>query len=68
MDANSFKTIEQIVEAIRDAGYDPYTQLHGYLSTGVDAYITRKGDARNLVKLVDPEQLLRYIETNLKSK
>lgn len=56
-------TLDQIAESIRDAGYDPYTQLYGYLSTGNDSYITRQGNARNLIKHVDVSTLKVFIKT-----
>lgn len=34
------------------AGYEPYEQLTGYLKTGSDLYITRKGNARAKIKLL----------------
>ena len=59
--------IIEIVEAIKDAGYDPYDQLMGYLKTGEDYYITRKGDARNLIKTLDKEKLESFVR-DLKPK
>ena len=60
-------TMAFIVDSICSAGYDPYAQLYGYLKTGDDTYITRTGDARNLIKSIDREQLREYIETLSKS-
>ncbi|MCF2661141.1 IreB family regulatory phosphoprotein [Pseudoflavonifractor phocaeensis] len=53
--------ITEIVRAIKDAGYDPYDQLIGYLKTGEDYYITRKGDARILIKTLDKERLESFV-------
>ena len=59
---NTFEQMmEHIVASIRNAGYEPYDQLYGYLKTGDDAYITRTGDARAMVKTLDHKQLERYI-------
>lgn len=55
------KTIQQIVTSIKEAGYDPYAQLIGYLQTGDASYITRRGDARKLVHMLEAEKLRRYI-------
>ena len=54
-------SIEHIVTFLQSAGYDPYEQLKGYLLTGKDIYITRTGDARSLIKMLDKEVLLRYV-------
>lgn len=56
-------TMEQIVSALRSAGYEPYDQIYGYLKTGDSSYITRAGDARRLITGVDRSRLLSYVET-----
>lgn len=53
--------MEHIVASIRSAGYDVREQLTGFLLTGDPTYITRRNDARTLIKSVDQEQLRRYI-------
>lgn len=55
------KTMEIIAAAITDAGYNVREQLTGYLLTGDPAYITRRNDARTLIKSIGQEQLRRYI-------
>lgn len=57
----SNSTVEYIADCLRSAGYDPYAQILGYVNTGNDTYITRKGDARDIIKTVDPVELDRYI-------
>ena len=49
--------IEKIVTALKTAGYDPYAQLTGYVETGQENYITRQGDAREMVLRLDVEQI-----------
>lgn len=51
-----------IATAISDAGYNVREQLTGFLLTGDPTYITRRNDARTLIKSIDQEQLRRYIE------
>lgn len=55
--------LDYIANSIRNAGYDPYSQLHGYLNTGNVAYITRQGDARNLIKSVDNSDIEAFVKT-----
>ena len=55
------KTMDIITSAISEAGYDVREQLTGYLLTGDPTYITRRNDARTLIKNVDIELLRRYI-------
>jgi len=58
----SFDRIERIIAALRQAGYDPYSQLQGYLITGNAAYITRNGNARDLIRCVDLYELQMYLQ------
>ena len=41
--------------------YDPYEQLYAYAITGNETFITRKGDARNMVTNLDMEDLIKYV-------
>ena len=52
----------EIVASIKAAGYDPYEQLLGYVSTGKEEYITRAGGAREKIKKLDREALKAYTE------
>ncbi|MBQ9839457.1 MAG: IreB family regulatory phosphoprotein [Oscillospiraceae bacterium] len=62
--ATEFENImEHIVASIRSAGYEPYDQLYGYLKTGDETYITRTGDARNLIKTLDRNRLQEFVDT-----
>lgn len=62
METNFENIMAHIVASIRKAGYEPYDQLYGYLKTGDDTYITRTGDARNLIKKLDPNQVQCFVE------
>lgn len=53
--------LERIVLALKEAHYDPYAQLTGYLETGDDSYITRKDGARDAIKLLDKEVIRTYL-------
>ena len=57
------ETIEYIVAVLKEAGYDPFEQLYAYASTGNEAYITRKGDARSLIVTLDRQQLIDFLHT-----
>ena len=56
------KRISEVSSALSAAGYDPCAQLTGYLQTGDETYITRKGNARELIRTLDKEMIARYIE------
>lgn len=53
-----------VVHAIEAAGYNPYAQLTGYLTTGNAAYITRQGGARALVRDLDRTVIGSYLANN----
>ena len=60
--------IEYIISVLRDAGYEPYDRLCTYIYTGNESYITRKGNARELIMELDREQIWQYIEPYIKHK
>ena len=60
------KLMAHVIDSMKSAGYDPLTQLNGYLKTNNDIFITRTGDARNIVRSLDREQIEKYVEKNLK--
>lgn len=63
MSAKSFdKNINIVINALRKAGYDPYGQLYGYVSTGESAYITRQDNARALVLEMDKNELREFLK------
>ena len=58
LDNQEFRVrMDRIVKALKDAGYDPYMQLYGYLETGDDSYITRKDNARDEIGELDREMV-----------
>ena len=55
------QTLEYIVRCIGDTGNDAKVQIYGHINSGNECFITRKGDARNLIKKVEASQLERYV-------
>lgn len=68
MKGNFEEILSYIVSVLKEAGYDPYEQLYGYLNTGNESYITRKGNARILVATLDREQIWKFIAPHIKQK
>jgi hypothetical protein len=69
LDNQEFRVrMDRIVKALKDAGYDPYMQLYGYLETGDDTYITRKGNARDEIGELDREMVRKFTMTLRKSE
>ena len=61
MEKNENTLMERIISAIGDAGYVPYDQLTAFLKTGDDRYITRRDNARTLIREVDQKELQTYL-------
>lgn len=62
MSESEEKQLISVSALIRDAGYDPYAQLYGYVQTGDSIYITRKGNARNIIKTIPKKSIEEYIK------
>ena len=54
--------MDHIVMSLREAGYDPYNQLTGYLQTGDPTYITRRNGAREQVVALEMQQIEKYLK------
>ncbi len=57
--------IRNIITAIHDAlsekGYDPISQIVGYLLTEDPTYITTHNNARNLIRRIDRFELMQIL-------
>ena len=62
LDQAFLASIRSICTSITDAGYDPFSQLTGYLTTGDDCYITRKGNARSVITSLEKEKIQAYLK------
>ena len=63
MEDNKFiAAMESIVSSIEKTGMDPYSQLYGYLTTGKEEYITRTGNARELIKTLNRQQVYEHVK------
>ena len=50
--------MEQVVAALKDKGYEPTSQIIGYILSGDPTYITSHNNARNLIREVERDELL----------
>ena len=60
--------MKEIIQSISDAGFDPFSQLYGYITTGKEEYITRTGNARELIKTLNWQQVWDYVKEMEKSE
>ena len=67
MDTEFEKVVEEIIQAIKKAGYDPYAQLYGYVTKGKEEYITRANGAREKIKQLSWLKLKEVVEKMGKS-
>lgn len=55
------KVMEHIISSLKQGGYDPYEQLTGYITTGEPHYITRTGNARDMIQSLDKLKVKSYV-------
>lgn len=55
--------LQTIIASMKEAGYDPHDQLFGYYTTGEESYITRRGNAREMIKGVSPDTIREYLHS-----
>ncbi len=53
--------LTHIASCIRKAGYEPYDQILGYLSTGDSRYITREGNSRAMIEVIDKKDVREFL-------
>ena len=58
--------MELIVSALNERGYDPYSQIYGYLKKNEPAYITRHKGARDIILDLDKKQIQKYLDYQYK--
>lgn len=61
MEKDFWEKITYIEKEIKDAGYDPLAQLYGYIRTNDARYITRQGNARQMITELDMSLLTDYV-------
>ncbi|MCX7570344.1 IreB family regulatory phosphoprotein [Tumebacillus sp. DT12] len=49
------------VDALKEKGYNPISQLAGYIISGDPAYITNHNGARNAIRRLEREDLLEEL-------
>ena len=63
MDERQFiASMEHIVAALKEKGYDPYAQLTGYVKENEPTYITNHKGARHLIVTLDMERVKRFVK------
>ena len=55
------KTLIEVYRSLESRGYNPISQIIGYLITGDPGYITSFEDARNKITSIDREKILEIV-------
>lgn len=53
--------LSQVYAALKEKGYNPITQIVGYLLSGDPAYITKYQDARSLIRKLERDELIEEL-------
>ena len=65
------EVLERVYEALNEKGYNPISQIVGYVMSGDPTYITSFKGARSLIMKVERDEILEelmrnYVENKLK--
>ena len=55
------ESMEFIVNALKERGYDPYAQLLGYITENEPTYITNHNGARELIATLDLDSVKNFV-------
>ena len=56
--------LKEVYEALDEKGYNPVNQIVGYILSGDPTYITSHKDARNLIRMIERDELLEKMVKN----
>lgn len=56
--------LKEVYEALDEKGYNPINQIVGYILSGDPTYITSHKNARNLIRMVERDELLEKMVKN----
>lgn len=53
--------IDRVYEALTEKGYNPVSQIVGYVMSGDPTYITSHNGARSLIMRVERDEIIEYL-------
>lgn len=56
--------LKEVYEALAEKGYNPVNQIVGYILSGDPTYITSHNNARNLIRMIERDELLEKMVKN----
>ena len=58
------EVLKEVYEALAEKGYNPINQIVGYILSGDPTYITSHKNARNLIRMIERDELLEKMVKN----
>ncbi len=58
-EADMKQTLLQVYDALKEKGYNPISQIVGYILSEDPTYITTHKNARSLIRRIDRDELLK---------
>lgn len=55
------RTLDAVYAALKEKGYNPISQLVGYLLSGDPSYITNHKEARSMIRRVERDEILEVL-------
>ncbi len=56
--------LKEVYNALDEKGYNPINQIVGYILSGDPTYITSNKNARNLIRMIERDELLEKMVKN----
>ncbi|MBQ0135373.1 MAG: IreB family regulatory phosphoprotein [Oscillospiraceae bacterium] len=60
-DAQMKEILGEVYEALKEKGYNPISQIVGYILSEDPTYITTHNNARSLIRKIDRDELLQTL-------
>ena len=60
-DAHMKEILGEVYEALKEKGYNPISQIVGYILSEDPTYITTHNNARSLIRKIDRDELLQTL-------
>lgn len=61
---DSKRILKDVYEALVEKGYNPINQIVGYILSGDPTYITSHKEARNIIRMIERDELLEKMVKN----
>ena len=56
--------LKEVYQALEEKGYNPINQIVGYILSGDPTYITSHKEARNVIRMIERDELLENMVRN----